>query len=195
MDRAHGHLVPRKRVPDADDASPQHTAKDAGARSWLQQRYAPYVVIAATLAMACVDGAVRANNGAMTLMGEDPAGHMTELVAAGMDGGASVHHPFLKPVRQSQLIQNTIGQHCEFQYNCLTALVCREGQCAACESTDECQKLSAERQCFNATGSETHSTCGTPSLLTVHHTVSKFTSDPGLLSPSQHRRRLSPAGR
>jgi len=162
MDRGHGHLVPRRRAPEAGDASPQHPAKDAGARSWLQQGYAPYVVIAATLAMACVDGAVRANNGAMTLMGEDPAGHMTELVAAGM--GASVHHPF-SPVRQSQLTQNKIGQHCKFQYNCLSALVCREGQCAACESTDECQKLSAGRQCFNATGSETHASCGTLLLL------------------------------
>lgn len=130
-------------------------------RSWLQRDWAPYAVIAATLAMACLDGAVRAQNGAMTLMGEDPAGHMKDIVAAGVGPVASVHAKglHLPGTKAHQLHQNVMGEDCKFQYNCIRSLVCRQGQCATCESTSECQEHGAEMQCFTATEGETHSNC------------------------------------
>ena len=131
------------------------------ARSWLQRWWAPYAVIAATLAMACLDGAVRAENGAMTLMAEDPAGHMTDLVTAGAGRVASVQAKglHLPGSNAHGLHQNDIGQSCTFQYNCIRSLVCREGQCSTCLTTQECQGHNDEMQCFNATGSDTHTNC------------------------------------
>ena len=55
--RLRGHLGPRRNHTSAVSQQQETVVDDSP--TLLQRRWAPYAVIAATLAIACVDGAVR----------------------------------------------------------------------------------------------------------------------------------------
>ena len=155
--RLRGHLGPRRNHTSAVSQQQETVVDDSP--TLLQRRWAPYAVIAATLVIACVDGAVRAQYGASELMGEDPAGYMRSADAVNLRTHSTAGRLHFVGSHGQALHQGGPGESCEFMYNCISTLVCREGLCQPCVSTDECQLHSPELQCFNATGHELHTSC------------------------------------